>query len=71
MDNRRLLLLLVFSFSLVTLWDAWQKYNQPKAVSPAAVSTAQAPAPQPSANLHAPIPVVPETACLLYTSRCV
>jgi hypothetical protein len=30
MDNRRLLLLLVFSFSLVMLWDAWQKYNQPK-----------------------------------------
>lgn len=29
MDNRRLLLLLVFSFSLVMLWDAWQKYNQP------------------------------------------
>ena len=62
MDNRRLLLLLVFSFSLVMLWDAWQKYNQPKAVSSAAVSTAQAPAPQPSANLHAPIPVAPETA---------
>jgi hypothetical protein len=33
MDNRRLLLLLVFSFSLVMLWDAWQKYNQPKAVA--------------------------------------
>jgi YidC/Oxa1 family membrane protein insertase len=29
MDNRRLILLVVFSFSLVMLWDAWQKYNQP------------------------------------------
>ena len=29
MDNKRLILLLVFSFSLVMLWDAWQKYNQP------------------------------------------
>ena len=30
MDNRRLILLLVFSFSLIMLWDAWQKQNQPK-----------------------------------------
>ena len=30
MDNRRLILLLVFSFSLVMLWDAWQKHNKPK-----------------------------------------
>jgi YidC/Oxa1 family membrane protein insertase len=28
MDNRRLILLLVFSFSLVMLWDAWQKQGQ-------------------------------------------
>ena len=31
MDNRRLLLLFVFSFSVFVLWDAWQKYNQPPA----------------------------------------
>jgi YidC/Oxa1 family membrane protein insertase len=30
MDNRRLILLLVFSFSLIMLWDAWQKQGQPK-----------------------------------------
>lgn len=36
MDNRRLILLLVFSFSLVMLWDAWQKQGQPQAgVAPA------------------------------------
>jgi len=29
MDNQRLILLLVFSFSLVMLWDAWQKQGQP------------------------------------------
>ncbi|MDD3380343.1 MAG: membrane protein insertase YidC [Rugosibacter sp.] len=29
MDNRRLILLLVFSFSLVMLWDGWQKHNAP------------------------------------------
>lgn len=32
MDNRRLVLLLIFSFSIVMLWDAWQKHGQPKAV---------------------------------------
>jgi YidC/Oxa1 family membrane protein insertase len=30
MDNRRLILLLVFSFSLIMLWDAWQKHALPK-----------------------------------------
>ncbi|MBS1171750.1 MAG: 60 kDa inner rane insertion protein, partial [Proteobacteria bacterium] len=30
MDSQRLILLLVFTFSLVMLWDGWQKYNQPK-----------------------------------------
>ncbi|WP_374682164.1 membrane protein insertase YidC [Accumulibacter sp.] len=69
MDNRRLLLLLVFSFSLVMLWDAWQKYNQPPPVAPMATAGAMAPgssdaaAPQPSASLHSPLPTVPgETA---------
>ena len=30
MDNRRLILLLVFSFSLIMLWDAWQRQSLPK-----------------------------------------
>jgi len=29
MDTRRLILLMIFSFSLVMLWDAWQKYQHP------------------------------------------
>ena len=29
MENRRLILFLVFAFSLVMLWDAWNKYNHP------------------------------------------
>jgi len=41
MDNRRLILLLVFSFSLIMLWDAWQKQNQPK---PAPLAKAAPPA---------------------------
>ncbi|MCM2288160.1 MAG: membrane protein insertase YidC [Sulfuritalea sp.] len=39
MDNRRLILLLVFSFSLIMLWDGWQRQNQPKLV-PGATTTA-------------------------------
>ncbi|MBK8115115.1 MAG: membrane protein insertase YidC [Candidatus Accumulibacter sp.] len=63
MDNRRLLLLIIFSFSMVMLWDAWQKYSQPKAILPAPVATtAVPPAPQPSANLHEPRPAAPGTA---------
>ena len=33
MDNQRLILLLVFLFSLFMLWDGWQKQNQPAPVS--------------------------------------
>ena len=31
MDQRRLILFLVFSFALVMLWDGWLKHNQPPA----------------------------------------
>jgi YidC/Oxa1 family membrane protein insertase len=45
MDNQRLILFLVFGFSLIMLWEAWQKQGHPVPVAgtPAAV-TAQAPA---------------------------
>ena len=33
MDNRRLILLLVFSFSLIMLWDAWQRQGAPKSAA--------------------------------------
>ncbi|MDP1609639.1 MAG: membrane protein insertase YidC [Sulfuritalea sp.] len=52
MDNRRLILLLVFSFSLIMLWDAWQKQSLPK---PAAVATQAAAVP----SVSAPAGVVP------------
>lgn len=59
MDNRRLILLLVFSFSLLMLWEAWQKRGEPKPVAPptAAVPAPTAPAgsvPTPSASAAAP-----------------
>ena len=54
MDTRRLILVLIFTFSSFMLWENWQKYNQPK---PAADAVASAPvaggAPTPSAALQA------------------
>jgi YidC/Oxa1 family membrane protein insertase len=44
-DMRRTLLWVIFTMSLVLLWDAWQKHNgQPSMFSPAPAKTA-APAP--------------------------
>ena len=56
MDNRRLILLLAFSFSLVMLWDAWQKYNHPQAPATAqtAGQSAGSSVPVPSATPAAP-----------------
>ncbi|MDO8310349.1 MAG: membrane protein insertase YidC [Sideroxyarcus sp.] len=70
MDNRRLILLLVFSFSLIMLWDAWQKQGQPKlatattTAAPAAIAPAGVvPTPTLPAGAGAAIPVaVPPTA---------
>jgi len=52
MDNRRLILLLVFSFSLIMLWDAWQKQSLPKSAT-VATQTAVVP------SVSAPAGVVP------------
>ena len=41
MDTQRLIALVVFSFSALLLWDAWQKHNAPKQV-PALTTTAPA-----------------------------
>ncbi|MCB1959259.1 MAG: membrane protein insertase YidC [Rhodocyclaceae bacterium] len=55
MDNRRLILLMIFGLSLFMLWDAWLKYTNPPApVAAAAQSarpTADAAIPQASASL--------------------
>jgi len=56
MDTQRLIAFVVFSFSALLLWDAWQKHNAPKVPpAPAAVSV-PAGVPQPSAPLSAPNP---------------
>jgi YidC/Oxa1 family membrane protein insertase len=58
MDTRRLILVLIFTFSSFVLWENWQKYNQP---TPAAAAMAANPAgnavPKPSAALQAGVPV--------------
>ncbi len=67
-DMRRTLLWVIFTMSLVLLWDAWQKHNgQPSMFSPApAKPAAQAPAPAavPGSGVAAgvPAPAVAPTA---------
>lgn len=72
MENRRLILLFVFCFSLIMLWQNWKAYNQPKVPPTAtAASAAQTPAlsgipaaPQVSAPAAVPVtpPAVPAIA---------
>lgn len=51
MDTQRIIAVIVFSFSAVLLWDAWQKHNQPK-LPPAAIPTL--PTPGASTPVRAP-----------------
>ena len=64
MDTRRLILFFIFSFSLVMLWDAWQKFQIKQNPSPATarqgVAVKDAAIPQPSQPL--PVPAVPGVA---------
>ncbi|GAB2180957.1 membrane protein insertase YidC [Denitratisoma sp. agr-D3] len=61
MDHRRLILFVVFGFSLIMLWDAWQKHNHPQAPAIAAQAGANGSnaVPTPSTNSNASAPVVP------------
>ncbi|HXD05068.1 MAG TPA: membrane protein insertase YidC [Burkholderiaceae bacterium] len=65
-DMRRTLLWVVFTMSLVLLWDAWSKYNgHPSMFSPAPRATATAPATPPGASgagLPAPAGAAPAAA---------
>ena len=53
MDQRRLILFLVFAFSIVMLWEGWVKHNQP-APAPTAASSAGAAAPAADASVPKP-----------------
>lgn len=59
MDNQRLILLLVFIFSLFMLWDGWQRQTQPAAVATTAQSVQQSAPLVPGA---APTPSTPLSA---------
>ena len=48
MDTRRLILFFIFSFSLVMLWDAWQKDQAKRNAPPPVAAKAGAPAAQPA-----------------------
>jgi len=57
MDTRRLILILIFTFSSFMLWENWQKYNAPKPPVVAATGDAAASAaPKPSSALQAASP---------------
>ena len=56
MDNRRLILLIVFAMSLYMLWDAWQKYSHPKVAMPTAVTASAA------GSSTVPVPTTPSAA---------
>ena len=60
MDNRRLFLFLIFSVSIIMLWDAWVKHTQPKDLPVAAAQQGAAAAPAPS--LQAGAAAVPGAA---------
>ena len=56
MDTQRLILFFVFSFSLLLLWDAWQKDQHPPAATTAQIGkkdAAQVTVPTPSVPTHA------------------
>lgn len=56
MDNQRLILFVVFSFSLLMLWEAWQDKHAPAPAAPVATqgTPAAGTVPAPSQTLNAP-----------------
>ena len=59
MDNRRLILFLVFSFSLIMLWEGWQKHHQPQLSAVTATTTGKTAV---TADAFSPSPVAPSVA---------
>ena len=54
MDNQRLILFIVFSFSLLLLWEAWQGQHAPAPAAPTVASAPATSAPTTSQALNAP-----------------
>ena len=62
MDTQRLIAFIVFSFSALLLWDAWQKHNAPKPLPAPSATGAPIGVPQPTPTLGAPSATAPATA---------
>jgi len=74
MDLQRIVAFVVFSFSLLMLWNAWQDYNQPKpatAVNGAAQPVAGPVLPTPGQTLQAPPQQAPATGQAAVGARAV
>ncbi|TAK43466.1 MAG: membrane protein insertase YidC [Betaproteobacteria bacterium] len=56
MDTQRLILFFVFSFSLLLLWDAWQKEQRPAASLPAPAAKTQNGVPSPARPIGSATP---------------
>jgi|SoiMethySBSTD1v2_1073268.scaffolds.fasta_scaffold45077_6 YidC/Oxa1 family membrane protein insertase len=56
MDTQRLILILVFSFSLLMLWEAWQKENRPQPPAPSSQAPLAVPSPGQPAGTPAAVP---------------
>ena len=54
MDTQRLIAFVVFSFSALLLWDAWQKHNAPKALPAPTSASAPVGVPKPTTTLTTP-----------------
>ncbi len=61
MDTQRLVLFFVFAFSILMLWDAWQKTQHPPEVKPAQQSQSGIPAPAATAPAAVHPPAVPQS----------
>jgi YidC/Oxa1 family membrane protein insertase len=73
MDNQRLILFIVFSFSLLLLWESWQNRHAPPPAPTPATQGAPVPgaAPTPSQALNAPAAPVTTTAAFGKGTRAV
>jgi YidC/Oxa1 family membrane protein insertase len=58
MDTQRLIAFVVFSFSALMLWDAWQKHNAPKQLPVPVSASAPIGVPNPTGTLPVPSPGV-------------
>ncbi|HEY0662998.1 MAG TPA: membrane protein insertase YidC [Thiobacillaceae bacterium] len=70
MDTQRLILFIVFTFSLMLLWQEWEKKHAPAPVAPVAATAPASSAPTPTQALNAPA-AAPEQAALVKGQRAV